>query len=43
LFINIRSAASWCQPLQLIAEPRGALTLFAWFIGAFFSKIEIQR
>src|SRR6476659_11158213 len=24
LFMSIRSAASWCQPLQLISLPRGA-------------------
>src|SRR2546423_12926438 len=26
LFISIRSAASWCQPLQLLSLPRGART-----------------
>src|ERR1043166_5246276 len=27
LFISIRSAASWCQPLQLFSLPRGARTI----------------
>lgn len=27
MFISIRSAASWCQPLQLSVVPRGARTV----------------
>jgi hypothetical protein len=33
--MSIRSAASWCHPLQLMLRPRGALTFLGPLIMAF--------